>query len=414
MERSGHLLSRNFVLLWQGNAVSLAGTQFFLIGLMLWVKEATGSTSLVGTLMMVGGLAAFVSPIGGTLADRYDRARVLVVLDLVSGTVILSLVAMFLLFPERTPLLIACLFAVQIVRGICDSFFFAAVQALVPDIVSRERLPAANSWLQSTFHLTRLLGFGLGGVLFRILGAPLLFLVDGVTFLLSAVSEAFIRLPPRPERPKEPLGKALGRFAGETAEGFRYALGSPGLRVFIVTAAAYNFFQAGFFVLLPFYVSDFLHASVDWYGYIVGALALGIFLGVVGAGFARLEGARRVGVLISCLVLVGLARGGIAFVRDPVAALVLYVIAGLATGFWSVYITAILQGAVPDEVRGRVMGVIQAFRWGLVPVGMGFFGLLADLVGGRLPEIFLACAAILIAVTVWSASRPDWRELLRS
>jgi len=230
MNKSGRLWSRNFLLLWQGNAVSLLGTQVFYLTLMLWAREATGSTTLVGILMMVGGLATFLSPLGGTLADRYDRARVLVVLDLINGVLILSLVAAFLLFPERTSLLIGWLLAVQVLRGICAAFFHATVQALVPDIVSEDRLTTANSWLQSTFHVAQLVGHGAGGILFRILGAPILFLVDGVSFLLSAVSESFIRLPAGPPRREVSWKEDLGRFARETLEGLRYTPDLRGVR----------------------------------------------------------------------------------------------------------------------------------------------------------------------------------------
>ena len=75
MSNSGKLFNRNFLLLWQGQVVSLAGTQAYLVAFMFWVAQATDRPALVGTMTMIGGLATFLSPIGGTLADRYSRAR---------------------------------------------------------------------------------------------------------------------------------------------------------------------------------------------------------------------------------------------------------------------------------------------------------------------------------------------------
>jgi predicted MFS family arabinose efflux permease len=283
---------------------------------------------------------------------------------------------------------------------------------VVPDIVPEDKLNAANSWLQSTFHVAQLVGHAAGGILFRILGAPVLFLADGLSFFLSALSESFIRLPARPARARVCWRENLARFARETLEGIHYAFAHPGLRVYFVAAGAANFFQSGFIVLLPFYVSDVLHAPVDWYGYLVGGWGLGTFLGVVAGGAVRVEGRRRAAVLIVCILVLPLAQGCLALVRAETAALGLQMVAGVVTGFWIVSVTAILQREVESRVRGRVMGVGLAFRWGLIPLGMGFFGVLADLLGGNVPLIFAGCGLVLVAICSWAASRPAFRALL--
>ena len=101
---AGRLFNRNFLLLWQGQTVSLLGTQAYLVALMFWLTETTGRPALVGTMTMVGGLATFLSPIGGTLADRSSRRDLLVRLDLISGAAILALAILFFAFPDEIPL----------------------------------------------------------------------------------------------------------------------------------------------------------------------------------------------------------------------------------------------------------------------------------------------------------------------
>jgi MFS family permease len=379
---------------------------------MFWLTEATNRPALVGTMTMIGGLATFLSPIGGTLADRYSRKGLLVVLDFVSGVAILTLAAFFFVLPDRIPVLIAALFLVNIVREICHTFFMPTASALVPDLVSAERLPGANACLQSSQQIVMFVGQGAGGVLFRILGAPVLFLVDGITFLLSGISEMFIQLPEKERSAAVPLGQSLRQFGRDTIAGFRFVFANPGLRVFMTLAGIYNFFQSSNFVLMPFYVKDVLGAEVDWYGFLLAGFALGLFLGSIVGGIAGFQGRQRLLVMVINLVLVGVFRGALSATSEPIVAALLLAGAGLSTGFYGVYITSVLQSGVPTEVRGRTFGVITTFRWGVVPLGMGFFGFVAEVSGISIPLIFLVSGCVIVAVTLWSASRRSYRALL--
>jgi MFS family permease len=412
MRKVDMLFNRNFLVLWQGQVVSLLGTQAYLIAFMFWMTEATGRPALVGTMTMIGGLATFLSPIGGTLADRYSRKKLLVLLDLISGAAILTLAGLFFAFPDRIPLLVASLFLVNIIREICHTFFQPTASAIVPDLVTSDRLPAANAWIQGSHQIILFIGQGAGGVLFRILGAPILFLVDGITFVLSGISEMFIRLPEVRRPARVSLKQSFLDFSRETASGFRFVLTNPGLRIFLILAGIYNFFQASNFVLLPFYVKDVLSVDVDWYGFMLGGFGLGLFAGSLLGGIAGFKGRVRFLVMMICLVLVGVFRGGLAVTTQPVIATMLLSAAGLSTGFYGVYITSVLQSGIPTGVRGRTFGVITTFRWGVVPLGMGFFGVVADLSGISIPMIFLGSGCAIVAVTLWAAGRRPFRVFL--
>ncbi len=412
MPKTAIPFNRDFLLLWQGQTVSLLGTQAYLIAFIFWVTEATERPALVGTMTMIGGLATFLSPVGGTLADRYSRRTLLVLLDLLSGAAILALSGLFFAFPDRIPLLIVALFVVNIIREVCSTFFLPTASALVPDIVSPDRLPAANACIQSSHQIIMFIGQGAGGVLFRILGAPILFLVDGITFVISGISEMFIRLPDV-KRPAEiSLRQSFRRFGRETVGGFRFVLTNPGLRVFLMLAGIYNFFQASFFVLLPFYVKDILAAKAEWYGFLLAGFALGLFVGSIAGGVAGFKGRTRFLVMMICLVMVGVFRGALSATTDPLIAAVLLSAAGFSTGFYGVYITSVLQSNVPAGTRGRTIGVITTFRWGVVPLGMGFFGFVAELSGLSIPVIFLGSGCVIVGVTLWAAAREPLRTLL--
>jgi MFS family permease len=383
-----------------------------MVAFMFWLTEATGRPALVGTMTMIGGLATFLSPIGGTLADRYSRKKLIVILDLLSGAAILTLAGLFFAFPDRIPLLVASLFLVNIIREICHTFFLPTAMAFVPDLISSEKLPAANACIQSSQQVMLFIGQGAGGVLFRILGAPILFLVDGITFVFSGISEMFIRVPDVKRPARVSLRQSFREFSSETVSGFRFVLTNPGLRIFLILAGIYNFFQASFFVLLPFYVKDILGVNADWYGFMLGGFGLGLFVGSILGGIAGFKGGKRFVVMMICLVLVGVFRGGLSATNQPVIATMLLFAAGFSTGFYGVYITSVLQSGIPANVRGRTFGVIQTFRWGVVPLGMGFFGVVAEVSRISIPLIFFISGCVIVAVTLWAAGRTPFRVLL--
>jgi len=134
----------------------------------------------------------------------------------------------------------------------------------MPELIPPESLTSANSLLESTMRLTGLIGQGLGGLLF-VSSARLSYCCgDGVSFLLSAVSELFIREPPRshpvPHRTARPVPFLKRRLPLHRQR--------TGFRIYLVEASFANFFLASLTVGLPYYVEDVLHASPDWYGYI--------------------------------------------------------------------------------------------------------------------------------------------------
>src|SRR5688572_3288011 len=223
------LWNRDFFLLWQGQTVSQLGSQAFHIAMMSWLLRATGSASLMGLLMFTALLPGVVlGPVGGTFADRHSRIRIALVCDLLAGAAVLALsLAMFdprveRLEPAAVRFVIALMFGVSALLGILRAFFTPALSAAIPDLVPRERIPAANSLNQISVQGSSLLGQAIGGVLFQVLGAAFLYLIDGLSFLFAALCAFLIRLPPRAAVPRPVAAHPFRQFFRETADGFRY------------------------------------------------------------------------------------------------------------------------------------------------------------------------------------------------
>jgi DHA3 family macrolide efflux protein-like MFS transporter len=226
-QRPVRLLNRDFLLLWQGQFVSMLGSQAFSVAMIFWIKRQTNSATLLGLGMMSQWVPAILlGPFGGTLADRMSRRRLLILADVVRGVAAIALAALVLLVPGRSGTILAGLLVLSAVMGACDAFFRPAISASIPDLVPAAEVTRANSINRIALDGSSFLGQGAGGVLFRLLGPGILFLVDGLSYFFSALSEALVRLPPPPVSPKTAGWREAGAdFWRELKLGLRYLAG---------------------------------------------------------------------------------------------------------------------------------------------------------------------------------------------
>lgn len=382
--------NRDFFLLWQGQLVSAAGDAAWQVALGFWLLETTGSAAITGGVFAAGVLPrALVAPLAGVLADRISRKRILIAADLLAGLVAVAVGAAALCGALQVWMVLVAAGAL----GLAAAFFHPAAEALVPDLVPRQGLVRANSSLAVVNSAASLLGNGLGGVLFRLLGAGLLFVADGVSYLLSAISEAFIRDPgstalhddaPRP-----------GVLA-DLREGLACAAGAPGLRGLLAVTAVINFFgTAAMFLLLPMCQRSELLGAV-WYGTILGAFAAGGLAALALGSLTDLSRGRRFATLIGFGALDGLAFALLPWAAWPAAMAALAVIVGFCTSVENMLLMSAMQAAVEDRLRGKLFGLRGSLVLGLVPLAMLAGGAAAERWDERV-LISLASAAVLLA-----------------
>lgn len=415
------LWNRDFFLLWQGQAISQLGNQAFSIAMMYWLMRATGSASLMGLLMFTSMLpGVLLGPFGGTFADRHSRIRIAVVCDLLSGLAILTLGILMLdprvrrLEPDAVRFLLGVIFGGAVLVGALRAFRQPALGAAIPDLVPRDRIAAANSLNQFAVQASTLVGQAIGGVLYQAVGAAVLFLIDGSSFLYASLSALFVRAPERKAEPGPAREHPFRHFLGQTAEGFRYLGRNPGLRDFAVLASLLNFFAMPVLVLFPFYVDLYLKADARWYGFLMAAIGGGSVVGYLLAGVLEVTGRGRQLLVLTTLVLDPILFAVIAFVSNVYLALAISFASGVALGIINVYTMSLIQASTPQEVRGRVLGVLMTLSAGLTPIAMALGGVAGDLTGKNIPLIYGVCGACSLLLTLWLGLRREVGEFLSS
>ncbi len=407
------LLNKNFILLFQGQMFSQIGSSVYGVGILFWIKQSTGSATLMGLLYMVGMIpGVLLGPLGGTIADRYSRKKIIVLSDMITGGLLLGMAAVMLWVPEETELIIILLFVAIFLFGSLGAFFQPAVNAAIPDLVPLHRLEAANGLLQSSLQIAFIVGQCFGGLLFAMLGAPVLMLINGICFLLSALSETFMTIAPKKVVPKEGWRATISSFKAETWEGFHYVRLKPGLLDVFVIKGVTTFFIAPLGVLLPFFVEDTLQSTPAWYGYLMAGLAFGVIVGSALSAVFYIAPAIKGKLVAGALILFSLCFIGVGYSQTVVTALFVLMAMGVCSGLVHLLINSVIQRSTPGEIRGRVFGLLTTATVALTPISMGLAGILADLVNHNITLIYTGCGICALVATLLFLFREGFHQLL--
>jgi len=385
------LRRRDFRVLWTGIAVSLIGDGIFLIAVAweaytLWNSPA--ALALVGIGMTVPTVL-FLLP-GGVLSDRHDRRRMMIAADTLRGLAVAALAALAL----TSTLEMWQLVVLIAVYGIGTAFFTPAFDAVVPDLLPIEELPAANALDQLVRPIAfRLAGPALGGVLVAA-SVGLAFAVDALTFGVSVIAVAAIRARPKlaNRAPADPV-QAL-------REGFRFVRQRVWLWGTLVSAAvAYLVFMGPTEVLLPSIVKNELHASPAVLGLVFAAGGLGAIGAAIVMG-RRHHPRRDVTVMYVSWTLATLAVAGYGIAVAPwqlmLACLVFNALETVGTIVWA----TMKQRHVPAAMLGRVSSLDWLISIGLLPISFALTAPVAEAIGARAT---LVGAGVIGAVITLSA-----------
>jgi MFS family permease len=391
------LHNRDFDLYWSGVVLSQIGTRGTVAANLFQVYELTGSVAQTGLVGAAQAVALLVlSPLGGALADRHDRRRLLQWAQAASLVVALGLAIVTLTGKAQAWHVILC----ALLTTAATTFDQPARQALIPALVPREQLGQAIALLNPSREVAVLIGPALAGLLIALNGPGLVYVLDVVTYAALIGVLAVLRVPPLTS-----AATAVRRsVVASIVEGARYVAHRPLIWKLMSLDVAATVFSA-YRVLLPALAIDILHVGPSGYGLLGSAPSAGALLATYTV-FRVVGRSRRLGrVLLVSTVLYGLSA--ILLVHAPIFALTL--VAALLLGAFDAMATTIRHTAVqietPDELRGRVQSFYQMSSRGGPALGDVVVGAFAALVG---PIAALTYGAfVTIAVAAGFASRPN-------
>jgi MFS family permease len=337
------LRHRDFRLLMASGIVTMFGSFISMVALPFQIKQLTGSYVAVGALGLVELVALVVTGLwGGAIADAADRRKV--ILRCEAGLLAFScliLVNALLPHPAVWPLYLAA-------GGMAalDGLQRPSLDALIPRLVPREEMIAANAVQSTRWQIGAIAGPAVGGVLVAQAGVPVAYAVDAVTFLVSVALLFALRPVPPMEGAERPSLAGIAR-------GARYAFSRPELLgTYFVDIAA--MFLAMPMALFPF-VADALHAR--WaLGLLYSAMSVGALLVSVTSGWAAKVHRHGLAVVIAAGVW-GLAIVGFGLAPGVVTALLCLVVAGAADMVSGLFRATIWTQTIPDHMRGRLAGI---------------------------------------------------------
>ncbi|BDF67008.1 MFS transporter [Oscillospiraceae bacterium] len=369
------LFHRDFTLMVAGQIISLFGNAILRFALSLYVLDLTGSAALFGGVLAVSMIPTILlSPVGGVLADRLPRHRIMYALDFLTA----ALVAGFGLVGRTgstlpPALLMLCLSAIQ-------ACYQPATQSAVPLLAPLEELTRANGVVTQVYALSSLLGPIAGGWLYGVWGMGPICAVSAGCFFASAVMECFLHIPFTAPTDQGGIKVALDdlRQAGQF-------LSRSGLLPLLAVVAGVNLFLSSCYVVgLPYLVKIYLGLSSQLYSYVEAAMGLGTILGALLTGILgqRLSFARSARWLfLSALSLCFIALS----VLSPAAPLLswgvilLSALFGMAcAGLFSVLAQTFLQRVTPTPLLGKMSAFVTAVSTCAMPLGQGLYGIMLE------------------------------------
>lgn len=394
-EKKG-FLSLSLFLLLQGQFVSVVGDMIYEIALGFWVLALTGSPAFMGTLMATSLLPAILlSPFAGVVVDRYNRKKLMIMMDMIRGVTII-LVALAALIGI---LQLWMVFVAGIILGICGAFFSPAVTSVIPQIVPKDKLQNANSLFGMAYTGADILGHSIGGILYGLIGAPLMFLFNGLSFLISGTSISFTDVPKNRE------SKITSEnFISDLKESFSFVRNLKGLCYILVIFSISSFLaHMAIILLIPlFQFTPGLGAAK--YGFVVASFTVGVFLGMIFLSAISVPSSKKALVMLVSVTLSNLCLVAFALTTDFYLMVLLLFIAGLAGSVVNVFVLSSIQSIVPDNMMGKVMALVNTIVLALTPLAMLIGGFLAQFFPIR--TIFMVCfiASIFIFASLFFMS----------
>ena len=399
------LRHRNFQLFFAGQLISLIGTWMQTVAQSWLVYRMTGSAFLLGAVGFAGQIPVFImAPVGGIVADRHNRQRVVIGTQTVS--MILAAILAALTLSHQVQVWQILVLAAGL--GAVNAFDIPARQSFLIDMVGREDLMNAIALNSSMFNGARIIGPAVAGILVASIGEGWCFFANSVSYIAVIAGLLMMRI-------KRPARLATeGSPLENIVEGFAYARNTGPIRAILLLLGLVSFVGMPYAVLMPVFADQILHGGARGLGILMGATGVGALLGA--ASLAARVGVRGLGKLIGfCAGGFGLSLILFSFSKIFWLSTLLLLPVGFFMMVQMASSNTLIQSMVPDQLRGRILAVYSMMFMGMAPFGALSAGAVANRLGAPWTVALGGAACVAAAIFFWGqlpSFRREARELV--
>lgn len=388
----------HFFTIWGGQAISLIGSMLVQFALIWYLTVETGSATVLAVASLFGMLPQVIlGPFAGTLVDRWDRRKVMLVADSAIALITVGLAILFAL----DAVAVWHIYLLMFLRSLGGSFHTNAMSASTSLMVPVEHLTRIQGVNQMLNGGLNVVSAPLGALLLTILPIENILLIDVGTALFAILPLLFISIP-QPERSGQPLELGARRETvwQDFKVGLRYVIGWPGLLIVGLMAVLINFVLSPAFSLLPLLIKDYFGGGALQLGWVESAFGVGVIVG--GATLGAWGGFKR-RIVTSFFGLFGIGIGAFALGLAPSSLLSLAIAGGFVIGSMIPMVNgpifAVIQSTVEPDIQARVMSLMGSVSAGAAPLGLLIAGPVSDIVGIQIWFVISGVVCILLALS---------------
>ncbi|MEK3737253.1 MFS transporter [Paenibacillus sp. FSL F4-0122] len=367
--------NRRFLLLLSSYSISLFGNTFHSIALSLWVLQTTGSAKMIAIITIINlVLSSLLGSIGGTFADRVNRRTLMLITDLISCGLVVTL-ALAISLPSTSFIIVAILTGLTTVSALFQS---PAYQASITTVVGKEHLQKAVGLLNLSENICRTIGYSAGGIFVASFGAADAILFDGATFFLSFLLVLAVRSLPLPTQLNN-APKKERKFTQDLVDGIRYIRRYPFARAVMIMLPTLTLFFVPSLMLTQVMAVKVWDSTPFQFGLIEACIPLGY---MIGSGLILLLGSKlknRGFLIMTGLLCLGPLYLLLSFVTSAAIAIPIILVIGFMFSFSTLLINTILRLEVSEDIQGRVFGVLGSIMSVAPSIGLTAVSFLSDL-----------------------------------
>lgn len=396
-------MKKNILFLILGQVISVFGGAILRFALSLYVLDQTGRADIFATILAISSIPVLFAPIGGVIADRFNRRNLMVLMDIANA--LLAVVLYLVLGMNQEIFLVGLLLFILSFVG---SFDTPVVTASIPLLVRQENLEKVNGLVNGVLSLSNVVAPIIGGILYSLMGVQTLVISTTIFFILAAVIESFLKIPFE-KRPME--HGAMKTLTNDLKEGFLEVKNNRVIRNAVIIAALINFSLASFFIVgTPIILRVVLQASDSMYGIGMAMISFSTILGAVLAGYfskkLTLKTLYRTFALSAGLMM--LMNIGLLFAGSQVGTTISWIFffatglpIGMLMSIISIYLMSMVQRITPKQNLGKIMSIIVAAAQCAVPMGQVILGLILKQTNNSVFLPMTLIVLIVLLISIW-------------